>query len=303
MYTHTQIFKHNNKYANTQIHPYTHKRKNKYTHTHTHTHKHTRTHTHTHTHAHEHAHSQEEELKASNTGPQAKGKKAAGKAVLKKKAANKRRKSWNGSDMSESESDAADDDDDSDDEFVASKAKKGKAAPKQAAKRPRDDGPATTVQWIAPPKAAILAPIARKEPVAKKQVCSYLYVCARFRHVFGTTLAMSSSRQKDGFCACSLPGRKDSYSICFGLHLPSTNSTQPPPSRHYALFSQDVKDTPDKTAFKSTKVNNDSDSEGEGGMSLFERLNAKVGGSGETKKLFSAPVPKVGEVQYNYDAV
>ena len=43
------------------------------------------------------------------------------------------------------------------------------------------------------------------------------------------------------------------------------------------------------TTLRTTKVNNDSDSEGEGGMSLFERLNAKVGGGGETKKLFSAP--------------
>ena len=165
----------------------------------------------------------EEERKDNNEGPKAKGKKGVGKAALKKKAASKRRKSWNGSDMSESDDDDdMFDDDDSDEEFMASKPKgKSKsAAPKQAAKRPRDDGPSANVQWIPPPKGVVQAPVAKKEPAAKKQ---------------------------------------------------------------------DIKDTPDKASFKTTKVNNDSDSEGEGGMSLFERLNAKVGGGGETKKLFSAP--------------
>jgi DNA topoisomerase-2 len=163
----------------------------------------------------------DEERKANNQGPMPKGKKGVAKGQLKKKAASKRRKSWGASDMSESESDGdVFDDDDSDDEFMASKAKKKKpaAAAKQAAKRPREDGPATTVTWIPPPKATIHAPVAKKEPAAKKQ---------------------------------------------------------------------DTKDTPDKAAFKTTKINNDSDSD-EGGTSLFERLNAKVGG-GESKKLFNPP--------------
>jgi hypothetical protein len=43
-----------------------------------------------------------------------------------------------------------------------------------------------------------------------------------------------------------------------------------------AAKKMDTKDTPDKANFKTTKINVDSDSEGEGGLSLFERLNAKV---------------------------
>jgi hypothetical protein len=155
-------------------------------------------------------------------GPKVKGKKGVGKAVIKKKAASKRRKSWGGSDMSESEDDDVFDDEESDEEFMASKPKgKSKAAaPKQAAKRPREDGPSTNVQWIPPPKGVVQAHVPKKEPVAKKQ---------------------------------------------------------------------DIKDTPDKASFKTTKIHKESDSEGEEGMSLFERLNAKVGGGGETKKLFTAP--------------
>ena len=155
-------------------------------------------------------------------GPKVKGKKGVGKAVIKKKAASKRRKSWGGSDMSESDDDDVFDDEESDDEFMASKPKgKSKAAaPKQAAKRPREDGPSTNVQWIPPPKGVVQAHVPKKEPAAKKQ---------------------------------------------------------------------DLKDTPDKASFKTTKIHKDSDSEGEEGMSLFERLNAKVGSGGETKKLFTAP--------------
>jgi hypothetical protein len=61
------------------------------------------------------------------------------------------------------------------------------------------------------------------------------------------------------------------------------------PKKEPAAKKQDLKDTPDKASFKTTKIHKDSDSEGEEGMSLFERLNAKVGGGGETKKLFTAP--------------